>query len=58
MEKIFIYRDDSNIFISARTVAAEREGEAATNRRTSTATGNLRSSLVLGLEVSLPPDDG
>ena len=32
MEKVFIYWDDSNIFISARTVAAEREGEAARPR--------------------------
>ena len=27
MDRVFIYWDDSNIFISARQVAAEREGE-------------------------------
>ena len=29
MDRVFIYWDDSNIFISARQVAAEKEGEAA-----------------------------
>ena len=32
MERVFVYWDDSNIFISARMVAAEREGEAARAR--------------------------
>lgn len=32
MEKVFVYWDDSNIFISAQSVAVEREGEAARTR--------------------------
>ena len=32
MDKVFIYWDDSNIFISAQPVAAEREGDAARYR--------------------------
>ena len=32
MERVFVYWDDSNIFISARMVAAEREGEAVRAR--------------------------
>ena len=32
MDKVFIYWDNSNIFIGAREAAAEREGEAARSR--------------------------
>ncbi len=32
MKKVFIYLDNSNIFISAQEAAAEREGEAARSR--------------------------
>ena len=32
MDKVFIYWDDSNIFISAQQVAIEREGEAVRSR--------------------------
>ena len=32
MDKVFIYWDDSNIFISAQQVAVEREGEAVRSR--------------------------
>ena len=32
MERVFVYWDDSNIFIGARMVAAEREGEAVRAR--------------------------
>ena len=32
MERVFVYWDNSNIFISAQQVAAEREGNAARYR--------------------------
>lgn len=32
MDKVFIYWDDSNIFISAQQVAIDREGEAVRSR--------------------------
>ena len=32
MEKVFIYWDNSNIFISAQQVAIDREGESARYR--------------------------
>ncbi len=32
MEKVFLYWDDSNIYISAKDIAAEREGEGARAR--------------------------
>ena len=32
MDKVFIYWDNSNIFISAKEIAAEREGESARSR--------------------------
>ena len=33
MEKVFIYWDNSNIFINAQEVAAEREGGTGSNGR-------------------------
>ena len=33
MEKVFIYWDNSNIFISAQEVAMEREGDTAVRYR-------------------------
>lgn len=32
MDKVFIYRDQSNVFIGARDVAEEREGRSARYR--------------------------
>ena len=32
MDKVFVYWDNSNIFISAQQVAAEREGDSARYR--------------------------
>ena len=32
MDKVFVYWDNSNIFISAQQVASEREGDSARSR--------------------------